>query len=216
MRVAVLAALFATFFPGGLPPGVTNLDPVTLALLNLPGSKCPNFGDQFCIPSVQPDLSINANGSVGRLVKTGLGTFDDDQWVLSTDHQLTTNNKLTFRFFHDNSALFQPFNGGSTLPFARTTPGRNRFAKLGLTTVISPRIVNEVRLGYNQFFFGLVPDELIKLGDIGQITQRLSNFFWKPSSRMRKRGSLTIRWHGSIGRPTRLLRRDVRSDAPFS
>ena len=162
------ANLIATFFPTGLPPGVTHLDPVTLNLLNLPGTQCPTLGDSHCIPSVQPDLNINPNGTVGRVVRAGLGTFEDDQWVLSTDHQVTTNNKITFRFFHDNNALFQPYNGGSTLPQPRTTPGRNRFVKLGWTAVISPRLVNEVRAGYNQFFFGLVPEELIHLSDIGQ------------------------------------------------
>jgi hypothetical protein len=167
------ANLIATFFPTGLPPGVTGLDPVTLALLNLPGSKCPTFGDQFCIPSV---TALAPGSAVGRIVRTGLGVFDDDQWVLSTDHQLTTNNKLTFRFFHDNSALFQPFNGGSTLPQPRTTPGRNRFVKLGWTSVPSSKFVNELRAGYNQFFFGLVPQEFIKLTDIGQTRANAGNF----------------------------------------
>jgi hypothetical protein len=166
------ANLIATFFPTGLPPGITQLDPVTLALLNLPGSTCPGFGDSHCIPSVSPSVSA----SVGRIVRTGLGTFEDDQWVISTDHQLTTNNKLTFRFFHDNSALFQPFNGGSSLPQARTTPGRNRFVKLGWTSVLSSNVVNEVRAGYNQFFFGLVPQELIRLTDIGQTRANAGNF----------------------------------------
>jgi len=167
------ANLIATFFPGGLPPGYTGLDPVTLSLLNLPGSQCPDFGDSHCIPSVTP---LAPGGSIGRLVKTGLGTFDDDQWVLSTDHQLTKDNKLSFRFFHDNSALFQPFNGGSTLPQPRTTPGRNRFVKLGLTSVLSSKFVNEVRAGYNQFFFGLVPQEFINLSDIGQTRANAGNF----------------------------------------
>jgi len=158
------ANLIATFFPSGLPPGVTGLDPVTLALLNLPGTQCPGFGDSHCIPSVAPNISA----TTGRLVRAGLGTFEDDQWVLSTDHQVTTNNKITFRFFHDNSALFQPYNAGSTLPQPRTTPGRNRFVKLGWTSVLSSRLVNEARAGYNQFFFALVPHELISLTDIGQ------------------------------------------------
>lgn len=167
------ANLIATFFPGGLPPGVTRLDPVTLALLNLPGSACPTFGDQFCIPSVTP---LAPGGATGRIVRTGLGIFEDDQWVLSTDHQLTKDNKLSFRFFHDNSALSQPFNGGSTLPQPRTTPGRNRFVKLGLTSVLSPRFVNELRLGYNQFFFGLVPQEFVSLSSIGQTRANAGNF----------------------------------------
>lgn len=167
------ANLIATFFPTGLPPGVTRLDPVTLALLNLPGSQCPTFGDQFCIPSVTP---LAPGSATGRLVKTGLGTFKDDQYVISTDHQLTTDNKLTFRFFHDNSALFQPFNAGSSLPQARTTPGKNRFVKLGLNSVITSKLVNEVRLGYNQFGFSLVPTEFVNLADIGQTRANAGNF----------------------------------------
>jgi hypothetical protein len=167
------ANLIATFFPGGLPPGITHLDPVALALLNLPGSKCPNFGDQFCIPSVTP---LTPGSATGRLVKTGLGTYEDDQYTISTDHQLTTDNKLTFRFFHDNSALFQPFASGSTLPQARTTPGKNRFVKLGLTSVLTPRVVNELRLGYNRFFFALVPHEDIQLSDIGQTRANAGQF----------------------------------------
>jgi Carboxypeptidase regulatory-like domain/TonB dependent receptor-like, beta-barrel len=167
------ANLIATFFPSGLPPGITHLDPVTLALLNLPGSKCPTFGDQFCIPSVAP---ISPGSATGRIVRTGLGTFEDNQWVVSTDHQLTKDNRLTFRFFHDNNALFQPFNGGSSLPQPRTTPGKNRFVKLGLTTVLSSKLVNEVRLGYNRFFFGLVPDEFVNLADIGQTRNNAGNF----------------------------------------
>lgn len=167
------ANLITTFFPGGLPPGITHLDPVALALLNLPGSKCPNFGDQFCIPSVTP---LTPGSATGRLVKTGLGTYEDDQYTISTDHQLTTDNKLTFRFFHDNSALFQPFASGSTLPQARTTPGKNRFVKLGLTSVLTPRVVNELRLGYNRFFFALVPHEDIQLSDIGQTRANAGQF----------------------------------------
>ena len=114
-----------TFFPNGLPAGVTNLDPVTLRLLNLPGSQCPGFGDTFCIPSLAGTPGVNAAGAptVARLVRAGLGTYEDDQWVLSTDHQLTNNNKLTFRYFNDKNALVQPFLSGSTLPQPRTTPG---------------------------------------------------------------------------------------------
>jgi len=162
------ANLISTFFPTGLPPGVTGLDPVVLSLLNLPGSKCPNFGDAFCIPSVQPDLNINPNGTVGRVVRAGLGTYEDDQFVISTDHALTTNNRLTFRFFNDKNTLFQPFFSGSTLPQPRNTPGKNKFVKLGLTSVLSSSLVNEVRLGYNYFSFALVPTEWVSLSDIGQ------------------------------------------------
>jgi hypothetical protein len=167
------ANLIATFFPGGLPPGVTSLDPVVLRLLNLPGSQCPGFGDAFCIPSVQP---ITPGGFLGRITRTGLGTYEDDQYVISIDSQLTTNHKLTGRYFNSINALFQPFNGGSTLPYPRTTPGTNRFLKLGLTSVFSSRFVNDFRAGFNRYTFSLVPQEFINAADIGQTRGNTGQF----------------------------------------
>jgi len=161
------ANLIATFFPGGLPPGVTKLDPVVLALLNLPGNKCPLISGNgpFCIPSVSP---LAPGSLVGRVNRIGLGTYSDNQYVISTDHQLTKNEKLTFRWFWDNAALFQPFNGGSTLPYSRLTPNINRFLKIGLTSVLSSKLVNDVRVGLNRYGFGFNPQEKIFLSDIGQ------------------------------------------------
>jgi hypothetical protein len=172
------ANLIATFFPGGLPPGVTNLDPVSLSLLNLPASQCPAFGVTFCIPVLPGAAGVDANGNptLGRITRAGLGTYEDDQFVISTDHQLTANEKLTFRYFQSLNTLFQPFNGASTLPYARATPGTNRFVKLGLTSVLSPKLVNEFRAGFNRFSFAFAPDELINAGDIGQTRGNVGDF----------------------------------------
>jgi hypothetical protein len=175
------ASLIGTFFPGGLPPGITKLDPVALSLLNLPGSKCPliSGSGSFCIPSLAGAAGVNSGGTpnVGRLVRAGLGTYAENQYVISTDHQLTTNNKLTFRYFWDNALLFQPFgSSGSTLPFARVNPNTNRFVKLGLTSVITPRFVNEVRLGLNREGFEFDPEETIQVGDIGQTRANSAQF----------------------------------------
>ena len=174
------ANLIATFFPTGLPPGVTQLDPVVLSLLNLSGTKCPliSGGGTFCIPTLGGTAGVNASGvpNVARLIRTGLGTYSDDQYVISTDHQLTKNEKLSFRWFWDNAALFQPFNGGSTLPYARLTPNINRFFKLGLTSVLSSRFVNDARIGLNRYGFGFNPQETILLGDIGQTRANAGEF----------------------------------------
>jgi hypothetical protein len=172
------ANLIRTFFPNGLPPGVTRLDPVVLRLLNLPGSQCPGFGGNFCIPTIPGTPGVNAAGvpNLGRLVRAGLGTYKEDQYVISIDAQLTQNNKLTGRYFNSVNALFQPFNGASSLPYARTTPGTNRFVKLGLTSVLSPRWVNDLRVGFNRFTFVFVPEELINLSDIGQFRANGADF----------------------------------------
>ena len=157
------ASLISAFFPSGLPAGFTSLDPVALRLLNLPGSKCPTFaGGAFCIPSIAGTV-----GGSGIINRTGLGTFADDQYVISIDGQVTTNNKITGRYFNSVNSLVQPFNNGSSLPFSRNTPATNRFVKLGWTSVITPRLVNEVKAGFNRFTFVFVPEEPITLADIG-------------------------------------------------
>ena len=169
------ANLIATFFPEGLPAGFTGLDPVALAFLNLPGDKCPGFGDNFCIPTVAPNPKNGPAGfngpnrtlSLGSVNRSALGTYKDNQFTITTDHQLTTDNKLTFRYFQSTNEALRPFGAGGSLRNAQFAPGRNKFVKLGLTSVISPRTVNIFKAGLNRFFFSIAPDEPITLSDIG-------------------------------------------------
>jgi hypothetical protein len=163
------ASLIATFFPGGLPPGFTGLNPVALALLNLPPEKCPGFGGNFCIPTL-PGTPGFTDGilNLASLNRASLGTFKDNQVTITTDHQLTTNNKLSVRYHQSDYETLRPFGTlGGTLKFAQFAPGFNKFAKIGLTSVLTPRLVNDFRAGLNRFFFALQADEPITLGDIG-------------------------------------------------
>jgi hypothetical protein len=183
------ANLIATFFPNGLPAGFTGLNPVALAYLNLPAEKCPGFGGNFCIPTLAPRAGHGAAGfhgpldddglptlSLASINRAALGTFKDNQFTITTDHQLTTNNKLTFRYFQSTNEAFRPFGAGGTLRYAQAAPGRNKFVKLGLTSVISPRVVNELKAGLNRFFFSIAPDEPISLSDIGAIRGNSAEF----------------------------------------
>ena len=178
------ANLIATFFPGGLPLGFTNLNPVALAYLNLPGNKCPGFGDAFCIPTVAPNAGNGAAGfhgpggtlSLGSLNRAALGTFKDNQFTITTDHQITTNNKLSFRYFQSTNEAVRPFGTAGTLPFTQFAPGRNKFVKVGFTSVLSPHFVNDFRAGFNRFFFATVPTEPISLSDIGAVRGNSGQF----------------------------------------
>ena len=169
------ANLIATFFPSGLPAGFTGLNPVALAYLNLPGDKCPDFGGNFCIPTVAPNPGNGAAGfngpngalSLGSVNRAALGTYKDNQFTVTTDHQLTANNKLIFRYFQSTNEALRPFGAGGTLRYAQFAPGRNKFVKLGLTSVLSPRLVNDFKAGFNRFFFSTLPAEPITLSDIG-------------------------------------------------
>jgi carboxypeptidase family protein len=196
------ANLISTFFPNGLPAGFTHLDPRALAFLTLPGSKCPGFAGDFCIPTLPgtPGVNITRNPDTGQITaqsvrlstlnRAQLGTFDDDQIVISTDHQLTTNNKLTFRYFQSDNETIRPFGGSASMPFAQFAPGFNKFVKIGLTSIISSKLVNDFRAGLNRFNFALKPEEPISLSDIGAFRGNAGEF--PAAYRINVTGSFTL------------------------
>ncbi len=171
------ANLISTFFPGGLPPGFTGLNPVALAFLNLSPEKCPGYGGNFCIPTL-PGTPGFSDGTLNlaSLNRAALGTFKDNQITVTTDHQLTTSNKLSVRYYQSDNETLRPFGAGGSLPAAQTAPGFNKFVKVGLTSVLTPRLVNDFRAGFNRFFFSIAPDEPISLADIGATRGNSSQF----------------------------------------
>jgi hypothetical protein len=173
------ANLRRIFFPQGLPPDFTRLDPVALAFLNLPAGKCPLFNDgTHCIPSLPGTPGFDAAGNLNRafLSRAGLGTFRDDQFTITMDKQLGERDKISGRWFYSGNETVQPFGTTSTLPFKKTLPGLNRFLKLGWTRVFSDRLVNEARFGFNRFGFDQIPDEPITLSDIGAVRGNSDEF----------------------------------------
>src|SRR6267143_869050 len=161
------ATLAARFLPAGF--SASQINPVALAYLNLPASRCPLFNDgKFCIPTVTPTLN---NPNIGNATASSVGTFQDDQYTLTVDKQLTEKDKLTARWFFSDNNASQPFgtgaNNANSLPFAKGLPGSNRFLKLGWTRVFSSNVVNDARFGFSRFFFAQDPSEPIQLSDIG-------------------------------------------------
>jgi hypothetical protein len=161
------ATLAATFLPAGF--SASQINPVALAYLNLPASKCPLFNDgRFCIPTVVPAAGTPG---IGNVTASSVGAFQDDQYTLTADKQLTSKDKLTARWFFSDNNTSQPFGTGAnnvnSLPFAKGLPGSNRFLKLGWTRVLSGNVVNDARFGFSRFFFAQNPSEPIQLSDIG-------------------------------------------------
>jgi Carboxypeptidase regulatory-like domain/TonB dependent receptor len=163
------ATLISTFFPNGLPAGVTSLDPTALKFMNLPASKCPGFNDgTHCIPTI-PGTAGFTGGAIdtGTIARASQGVFQEDQYVISTDKQITSKDKFSGRFFFADTTTLDPFGTSVTLPFAESLPLSNRFLKLGWTHVFSSSIVNEFRFGFSRYNFQHQPTEPITLADIG-------------------------------------------------
>lgn len=172
------ANLAAIFFPAGIPAGFA-IDPIAVTFLNLAASFCPAFGDPtFCVPSLPGTPGYTASGALRRasLSRSSAGTFNENQFTISIDKQLTSKDKINGRWFFSNFAVLAPFLNGSSLPFSRTTPNSNRFLKLGWTRILNNKMVNEAYFGYNRFTFALVPEEPILLTDIGATRPNSAEF----------------------------------------
>ncbi len=174
------ANLRSIFFPQGLPPGFTQLNPVALNILNLPASKCPIFNDgTHCIPTLPgaPGV-VDAAGTPNRatLSRSAVGTFRDEQFTITMDKQFGEKDKISGRWFYSQNEVVRPFGTGSSLPFQMALPGLNRFLKLGWTRTFSGRLVNEARFGFNRFGFDQIPEEPITLADIGAVRGNSGEF----------------------------------------
>jgi hypothetical protein len=183
------AALTSAFFPGGLPSGVTGLDPVTLALLNFKSNQFGGASNGYLIPSVADDGT-----GFGTFSFSSPGKFTDDQFTANWDREFNGGgDKIAFRFFYSNSSTFEPFGAGglqaslggsiaaSDLNFPYTLPVRSRFLNFTETHLFSPTLVNEVRFGLNHINNSAINNDPVTVGDLGidRPTNNLTNSIYK-------------------------------------
>jgi hypothetical protein len=156
-------SLIRTFFPNGLPPRMTTIDPVALALLNQKSNQFGGGGGGWLFPTV-PGTPGFTNGTLnyGPLVLTDPGKFTDDQFTANWDREFRGGkDHLGERFFWSNSATFQPFGadsygiqtgglpGVNNLNFPLNIPLHSRFGSITETHIFTNTLVNEFRFGIN-------------------------------------------------------------------
>ena len=156
------ATLIKTFFPSGLPSGVTNLDPVAVKLLNAQSNQ---FGGPFLFPTVPGVAGFNNSTgefNTGTLTIGSVGKFTENQFMVNWDrHFRGDKDSLAWRFFWSDSEKFQPFGADSfqvqtggpaaanNLNFPLTIPLRGRFGSITETHIFNNRLANEFRFGVN-------------------------------------------------------------------
>jgi len=163
------ATLISTFFPNGLPAGVTSLDPVAVKLLNAQSNQ---FGGPFLFPTVPgvPGFN-NSTGqfNTGTLTIAAVGKFTENQFLVNWDrHFRGDKDSLSWRFFWSDSEMFQPFGADSfqvqtggppaenNLNFPLQIPLRGRFGSITETHIFNNRMANEFRFGVN-----IIRDDLL-------------------------------------------------------
>ena len=184
------AALISQFFPGGLPAGVNQLDPVAVALLNFQSNQFGGNTGGYLIPGGDP--------ATGAFAVSRPGKYTDDQFTANWDREFRGGaDKLSARFFFADSEAFLPFGGGdlqeslgstlsssissASLNFPFDTPVHARFFNLTETHLFSPTLVNELRFGFVHINYDLNNIPPVTTSDLGidRPTNSVTNSIYK-------------------------------------
>lgn len=131
-------------FPGNIIPR-SRLNPVSLNVLTF--KKSSPFAEGGFVPPANFDAEARAQGSTLNRVGTNDQILNSDQYLGRFDHRVNDNNRLFARYVVVESAWTND-------PLQRTTKFVTRFRAqnigVGYTTVLSPTMLNDLRVGYNR------------------------------------------------------------------
>ena len=183
------ASLISTFFPSGLPLGVTQLDPVAVALLNFQSAQFGNTPGGFLFPTAN-----GPTGGSGTFAFSKPGKFTDDQFTANWDKEFrNSNDKISVRFFFSNSEQNVPFGAGglqaslggsisgTDLNFPYKLPVNDRFFSVSETHLFSPALVNDFRFGYVRINNSSSNEPPVTASDVGinRPTNNLTDSIYK-------------------------------------
>jgi hypothetical protein len=172
------AASLESVFSSPAAPGcpavpLTSIDPVALALLNVPGNQFGSSPGGFLFPTVSGTPGItqtfdattgtcSSTLNTGPLTLTNPGKFRDDQFTANWDREFRGGkDHLAERFFWSDSDTFEPFGadsfgiqagglpGTNNLNFPLDIPLHSRFGSITETHIFSNALVNDFRFGVN-------------------------------------------------------------------
>ena len=144
----VLNPLTGSAYLGNRLPSI---NPVSLALLQY-----------YPLPTYNDRVANNYLFSETR-------TQNQDQFSVRVDANLAKNNSLFIAYQYQHMNIFEPSNslcGSSVLPgFGCFTPELDQAISLHDTQILTPRLVNEVRVGYNRIGTNRLLED-VKFGDV--------------------------------------------------
>src|SRR5258707_8113064 len=130
------------------PGDPTSINAVAAKILAQKGWPAPN-GTGSCLDGTAP------NGSNTVLATPFSNNVNGG--IIKIDHNFNKDNMLTGRYFLGDSEQSFPLAlvGGGALPNYNTfTPTRVQLVSISFVSVMSPSVINEVRVGWNRFAEG--------------------------------------------------------------
>lgn len=149
------------------PVNFAVINPISRSLLK---AKFPD--GSYLIPSGANGINCARTGSQlaesCQVVSVIPATFDQDQFTVNLDHQLTQANKLSGKFFFSNQPSRDPLaNGNALTRFEREDTTYQRTFSLTDVHIFSSRVVNEFRAGFFRNRNDSVPVAYFKNADFG-------------------------------------------------
>lgn len=163
----------------------SNINPVALALLNY---KLPN--GEYLIPSPQRSgAGVNYSISVPA-------RFKEEQITFNVDHDFSAKHRLSFRAFGSNDPQTKPFAQSSNpAGFPINQDFKNRNVVVTEVATITPKLVNEGRVGWNTPYGDITLPNGPYLQDIGMTRVNAVTVPQIPSISVS--GSFTLGYGGS-------------------
>ncbi len=96
----------------------------------------------------------NSSGTSRNLTVAGSETADFDNISIKIDHAFTDVHRVSGRYSYAKEWLFNPFGfqGRRVLPsFGQFNPRYRTSSGMNMTSVFSPSVINEFRVGFNRF-----------------------------------------------------------------
>src|SRR5882757_8189641 len=141
----------------------SSINSASAKILAQKGWPAPN-GSGSCIGN--PADGLNSDGSFATVSSntTLLTPFSNNVngGIIKIDHNFNKDNMLTGRYFLGDSEQSFPLAlvGGGALPNYDTfTPTRVQLVSISFVSVMSPSVINEVRVGWNRFAEGFFPQD---------------------------------------------------------
>ena len=116
-------------------------------------------------PVIAKLLARNPWGPLGTsesLITSDKANNRVDSLIAKVDHRFNENNLLTGRYYYGSSDQSFPLAlvGGGLLPgFNTVTPTDVNIVSLSETHIFSPRLLTEIRFGYNRFHENFLPQD---------------------------------------------------------
>lgn len=186
-------SLATVFIPGDLGPqrdaaslaafsksegALGYVDPSALAILQ---AKLPN--GQYILPSAPGATTGVGSPTPVPVTIPSNSTFNEDQFNANLDAALTARSHFYGKFFFANNttdqALYNSFGDGNAIQapgWPVTQVIDHRLLSTGVTSVLSPRMVNDAKFGWSTIFGPSTPDEPISSSSLG-ISSPLSSLF---------------------------------------